>query len=223
MKRIKHGGEVKDAMNVIKRKLNSERGASITWALLIFLVCAVVGSAVLVAGTTASGRMSKLAENDQRYYAVTSSAGLLRDILGKSITVTRTASGTLNDAKYNITYETDADPLLKALVREFMDWPDTPAAPVSDRTMFWDKDAIGTLPASDVTVSLAGSGDLSVPVGTVSGPLILRPDGSVIAEISKDHFKMRLTFELNRTTETTANSKTDVFIWKLKEARTLSS
>ena len=72
-------------MNRIKKKLNSERGASITWALLIFLVCTVVGSAVLVAGTAAAGRMSKLAESDQRYYAVTSAAGLLSDVLGQEI------------------------------------------------------------------------------------------------------------------------------------------
>ncbi|MBR4474566.1 MAG: hypothetical protein IKS55_13115 [Oscillospiraceae bacterium] len=66
-------------MNRIKKKLNSERGASITYALLIFLVCAVVGSAVLVAGTAAAGRMSEVAKSDQRYYAVTSAARLLKD------------------------------------------------------------------------------------------------------------------------------------------------
>ena len=68
-------------MNRIKKKLNSERGASITWALLIFLVCAVIGSAVLVAGTASSGRMSEVADNDQRYYAVTSAARLLIDMI----------------------------------------------------------------------------------------------------------------------------------------------
>ena len=64
-------------MNRIRKKMNSDRGASITFALMIFLVCAVVGSAVLVAGTAASGRMSKAVENDQRYYAVNSAARLL--------------------------------------------------------------------------------------------------------------------------------------------------
>ena len=66
-------------MNVIKKKLNSKRGASITYALMIFLVCAVIGSAVLVAGTTAAGRMSEVPKSDQRYYAVTSAARLLID------------------------------------------------------------------------------------------------------------------------------------------------
>lgn len=68
-------------MRTIKNKLSSQRGASLTFALLIFLVCAVVGSAVLVAGTAASGRMSKIAEMDQRYYSVNSAARLLIDLI----------------------------------------------------------------------------------------------------------------------------------------------
>ncbi|MBO5570612.1 MAG: hypothetical protein J5916_11100 [Oscillospiraceae bacterium] len=66
-------------MQKLKQKLKSQTGASITFALLLFLVCAVVGSAVLVAGTAAAGRMSKVAEMDQRYYAVNSAARLLID------------------------------------------------------------------------------------------------------------------------------------------------
>ena len=70
------------------RKLKSKRGASITFALLLFLVCAVVSSVVIVAGTAAAGRMSQLAQMDQRYYAVTSAAELLRDLIdGKKVTV----------------------------------------------------------------------------------------------------------------------------------------
>lgn len=68
-------------MDKLKRKLNNQTGASITYALLIFLVCAVVGSSVLVAGTAASGRMSQMAEMDQRYYSVNSAARLLIDIM----------------------------------------------------------------------------------------------------------------------------------------------
>ena len=74
-------------MNDLKRKLNSQRGASITWALLIFLVCAVVGSVVLTAGTAAAGRMSQQAVSDQRYYCVTSAVQLLIDkIDGETVT-----------------------------------------------------------------------------------------------------------------------------------------
>lgn len=67
----------------LKKKIRSRRGASITFALLLFLVCAVVGSAVLTAGTVAAGRMSKIAEMDQRYYSVNSAARLVTEILEK--------------------------------------------------------------------------------------------------------------------------------------------
>ena len=64
----------------IKDKLRSQTGASITFALLLFLVCAVLSSVIIVAATAASGRMSKIAETDQRYYAVTSAAELLKNL-----------------------------------------------------------------------------------------------------------------------------------------------
>jgi len=78
-------------MQAIKNKIRSRRGASLTFALLLFLVCAVVGSVVLVAGTAASGRMSQIAEMDQRYYSVNSAARLLIDTIdGKEITIIET-------------------------------------------------------------------------------------------------------------------------------------
>ena len=79
-----------DALQKLKQKLKSQTGASITFALLLFLVCAVVGSVVLTAGTAAAGRMSELARMDQRYYSVTSAAQLLRDTMdGKQVSVTQ--------------------------------------------------------------------------------------------------------------------------------------
>ncbi len=73
--------------NRIKKKLRSQRGASITFALLLFVVCAVLCSVVLAAATSASGRMSRIAEVDQRYYAVTSAAELLIDEFQKNPSV----------------------------------------------------------------------------------------------------------------------------------------
>ena len=64
-------------MQAIKNKIRSRRGASLTFALLLFLVCAVVGSVVLVAGTAVSGRLEELAESEQRFYAVNSAAELI--------------------------------------------------------------------------------------------------------------------------------------------------
>ncbi len=78
-------------MNEVKAKVHSQTGASLTFALLLFLVCAVIGSAVLVAGTAAAGRMSKIAESDQRYYSVNSAARLVIDqVDGNEITIIET-------------------------------------------------------------------------------------------------------------------------------------
>ena len=41
-------------MIAIKNKLQSKRGASITFALLLFLVCSVVSIVVVVAGSAAA-------------------------------------------------------------------------------------------------------------------------------------------------------------------------
>ncbi len=76
-------------MRAIQKKIQSRRGASITFALLLFLVCAVLSSVVIVAATTSAGRISKLAESDQRYYAVTSAAELIADLLDEPVTIVK--------------------------------------------------------------------------------------------------------------------------------------
>ncbi len=82
-------------MQAMKKKIQSQRGASLTYALLVFLVCAVVGSAVLTAGTAAGGRMDNLAEMDQRYYSVNSAARLMIDMItGDEIQVEKTTPDT---------------------------------------------------------------------------------------------------------------------------------
>lgn len=93
----------------MKRKihnvLRSRAGASITFALLLFLVCAVVGALVLTASTTASGRMSELAKMDQRYYGVTSAANLISgELCDKPVEIERTRTiTTVKTTTYRIT------------------------------------------------------------------------------------------------------------------------
>ena len=82
----------------LKEKLHSRRGASITFALLLFMVCAAIGSVVLASATATAGRASGNYEYDQRYFAVTSAAELLRETLnGESMTVTTTQTTTRLD------------------------------------------------------------------------------------------------------------------------------
>lgn len=92
---------------IVLNKLRSRKGASITFALLAFLVCAVVGAVLLASASAAAGRLSGLAESDQRYYAVTSAAQLFCDTLdGQSFTIERSFS---KNTKQGEIYELAAD------------------------------------------------------------------------------------------------------------------
>ena len=111
-------GQEETKMQAIRRKLRSQRGASITFALLIFLVCAVVGSVVLAAGTVTSGRLAGSAESgkvgtmvemERRYHAVNSAAELLKKELtsGKTTaTITKTTETTTKTTSH---YDVDAN------------------------------------------------------------------------------------------------------------------
>ena len=102
--------------NSIGNKLRSQTGASITFALLLFLVCAVLCSVIIVAATASSGRMSKIAETDQRYYSVTSAAALLKDIItdpDKPISIVKVEESkktTTFNADGSVTHGTYSDP-----------------------------------------------------------------------------------------------------------------
>lgn len=86
-------------MKKLKQKIASQAGASITFALLLFLVCAVVSTIVLAAGTAASGRISGSVDNDRRYYSVTSACEMLMDLFdGVTVTIQETKTGTGTDA-----------------------------------------------------------------------------------------------------------------------------
>ena len=69
---------------MLRKKLKSQRGASIIMALFLFLICAVVGSLVLTAATAAAGRKALAEQTDQRYYSVDSAAGLICDLVTDS-------------------------------------------------------------------------------------------------------------------------------------------
>lgn len=108
---MKQHAEAMEEMNSLRRKMRSEAGASITFALLLFMVCAVLSGVIIVAATTASGRMDQIAESDQRYYAVTSAAELLKDTLdGRIVTVKSIATSETTNTVVNGT-ETEGTPV----------------------------------------------------------------------------------------------------------------
>ena len=92
-------------MNKTRNKLTSSAGASLGISLLLFLVCAVLGSIILTAGTTTLGRVYSVSDSDQRYYSVTSAAELLsKELTGKTVTITRTKVSETNGTNTTDTY-----------------------------------------------------------------------------------------------------------------------
>lgn len=76
---------------LVKRKIKSETGATIALALLLFMVCVVIGGIILAAATASSGRFSELKKTDARYYAVMSSVELLaKELTEKTVTIQQT-------------------------------------------------------------------------------------------------------------------------------------
>ena len=146
-------------------KLQSQRGASITFALLLFLVCAVISSAVIVAGTTAAGRMSQMAEMDQRYYAVTSAAELMKDSIdGRTVKVKYTKSS-MNAEAVSVTNEKN-----HSLEWEGVD----PDSVVSDKPPYFITEA-----SLNLVKSLKAPTSTTTPAPSATpGPFSLKPSSS---------------------------------------------
>lgn len=68
-------------MNIYK-KLNSNKGASILLALMLFFVCFMVASVILSSSTANIDKIRQRDENQKEYLSVSSAANLLRNIFG---------------------------------------------------------------------------------------------------------------------------------------------
>lgn len=91
----------------ICKKLKSNTGASLSIALLLFLVCTVLGSVILKSGTAASGRVSDMAAADARYYSVTSAADYLADAI-TTVHVEATPTQAAHDVRRTVSIERKA-------------------------------------------------------------------------------------------------------------------
>ncbi|MDD4377350.1 MAG: hypothetical protein PHH48_04290 [Eubacteriales bacterium] len=94
---------------MLKKRIQSKDGATIVLALLFFIMCAVVGSVVLTAGSASAGRISGISEKEQAYYTVSSAARLIRDeIEGQTISFSVTTQENRPDIR-QITVEADSE------------------------------------------------------------------------------------------------------------------
>jgi len=186
-------------MQAIKNKIRSRRGASLTFALLLFLVCAVVGSVVLVAGTAASGRMSQIAEMDQRYYSVNSAARLLIDTITKdekikTVKTTEYDSDGNPSTSYQCFVGADEVDISKGFPSLKVAAAYTLANLTDDRKTNWNVDFTAPVIDNDSdTIDLA-----------VTGTETLLPDGSMQFELKNksgtdtEKYVIRLTFSADK-------------------------
>lgn len=63
---------------LVGKKLKSKSGASVALAILVFLVCALVGSTILAAATSSSGTLTTTWGADKDSYALKSAAKILK-------------------------------------------------------------------------------------------------------------------------------------------------
>ena len=70
--------------SMISKKLKSNDGATLFFALLFFVLCAVAGSIVLSSASGVSGELASLNNNDTDYYSVSSASRYLADVLSES-------------------------------------------------------------------------------------------------------------------------------------------
>ena len=154
-------------------KIRATKGATILIALLFFLLCAVAGTIVLAAGTTASGRVSGLATQEQSYYSVTSAARILvSETEGRTIDMYRVGTSD------TIQYFSEPDSKLKSVL-------ETGAEAIFSGDQTYD----------DTLTFQMEDNDLNDAMGTVTGKLSM--DGRYNIEITlstgaKDSYKCRV-------------------------------
>ncbi len=156
------------------RKLKDEKGASITFALLAFLVCAVISSVVITAGTAAAGRMSQMAESDRRYYAVKSAAELMGRVFdGKTaeVEILNETGDVVSSAFYKTGDKSAAvtDKILEDASLTFASYLFDPSAPVNYTKTYnltTDITGEGTALNCTVTTSMKNDGTLTFKVSS---------------------------------------------------------
>ena len=216
-----------DALQKLKQKLKSQTGASITFALLLFLVCAVVGSVVLTAGTAAAGRMSELAKMDQRYYSVTSAAQLLRDTMdGKQVTVTQktvTENGTIITSPSPEVDPEVESPILKASALQLIN------ETAEDITMAWNLTGSSDIQnaalnvkieealSSDGTMTMLISNAADTGSGGTSGPSYIYTLQMVFSADKTESVDKRTKEQYSdgEKIETVTETKTTNITWRL--------
>ena len=160
----------------------------------------MISSVVIVAATAVGGRASKMAEMDQRYYAVNSAAELLRDVLEEQTVTVTTGTTTVSTVDQDGNEETEdpvgIDPEV-LLNGEPVEEDDKGKLIIAAAMKLVDLE--GTLP---VTLSLAAEDEGYAALSVTMSPRMSDEKLFVDifnADIAKGVYSLRLTFKANAT------------------------
>ena len=195
------------------KKLKSDSGVSLMMALLLFLVCAVIGSAVLVAGTAASGRMAKIADKDELYYSVNSAANLLIELIdGKSVKAVTVAYSDGSDAPAPKFYEKDEDGAYKEASSNTL--------PLDAIKRMMSAGSFTEPLTPTVTFSAPGSAAEDGKIGAVEVTEEIYPDGRLVFVVSRKDIKNNYSYDLQLTF---AGEKHETQSKIMKDERTITT
>ena len=196
--------------NRILRKLRSDKGASITFGLLLFLVCAIISSVVLVAGTGAAGRMSGMSQTEQRYYSVNSTAKLITEEL-------KDASATIikiGDKQYLVSGSN---------LKEITGDPASAISSLPEYIAYKTGGFDGSGGTFDLELDMK---QLDPDATDVSMNAAVSSDDKLSIKIDNDDYNMTLVFSTNKKTmpvdissdEGTSSGEKTVYSWTLSSA-----
>ena len=236
-------------MNRMLDKLRSGRGASITFGLLLFLVCAVLSSVIIATASTAAGRISNMAEADQRYYSVTSACELLKGLIdGKTVTIVENPDYTYLIPDIGGDEASIIDPSHDYLISDGVDSSVVRKSIVNKAAYirYSGNSHHGTISGESVTIS-------GLPEEVTSGTTVTTPspaaptsinetldsDGDLKFTVTKQSgrnpnpFAMEMVFSVDEnngtyskivnTEEPSIQIKTFTYTWRLKSVRIISA
>lgn len=86
-------------MRWLNEKLHDRSGASLLFAILVFMLCILAGTAALTAAAANAGRYTHLESEQQTYLTISSAVRLMKDeVAGTTLTATRESGGTTVEA-----------------------------------------------------------------------------------------------------------------------------
>ncbi len=205
----------------IRQKLSSESGASILVALLLFLMCAMVGSVILAAATASMGREKLLDENDSendslKRYALSSAANILIAELGGNADPVQidypSAEDTDQEQSLQALREQMAGDILDANLNAedsaLRSWYERGDSEVLDVLAWMEKNPKeSSMPKPEFDISLQGTGSDSASKG------LAKDDYKVHAEASMDaDFNLKFTLSLDSGEQLFVHFKTKSLI-----------